>query len=247
MRFLSRALYSNQIILQQKAISRWLILLLILLTTSITSSSLIIARSQVDEAVIFERFDHLDLVLEEVLATTDCRIDLVLQCESTILPRMIQGYQVVFFTEPTEFPYVAFLESRVIVATSEDRFVGGYRFFEGRNFQELLTNRTMDAIVYGLATATIGEDFTLIWLIQFIQNLLLFSIISAMLLFSNFRRNIKHKLSYSAAYAIAVVAYLGPALVGGFFGLLEPTVGGITTVALYSVRMMNLYFGIYRK
>lgn len=244
---LLRSLYSNRFLLQHQTISRRLILLLLLLSTSIVSAPLMVARSQIDEAVIIERFPGIENVLSDIFLTYDCYVDQRLICADSSSPKQIGEYQIVLFEEPTNSTFVAFLETRVVIRYEEEQFVGGYRFFEGLSFLEISSNLSNSDILYAFATSTTADDFLLIWLIQLIQNSLLFVLLGWMLLFTNYRIKHVNKLAFRSAFSIAVLAYLGPALLGSFVGLVEAGIGGIITVGLYSIRMMYVYFGLFPK
>ena len=67
-----------------------------------------------------------------------------------------------------------------------------------------------------------------------------------MLLISNYRAKEK-KITYLEGLRVTILAMIGPALVGGFVGFIEPSFSGIVFLTLFSIRMMYLYFGLFPK
>jgi hypothetical protein len=117
-------------------------------------------------------------------------------------------------------------------------------FAEGIELSTITTTAQVADLVYGFATSGAGFDFSLILIGQLIQTILYVGTLSAMLLISNYRAKEK-KISYLEGLRVTIIAMLGPALVGGFVGFIEPSFAGIVFITLFSLRMMYVYFGLF--
>jgi hypothetical protein len=244
MRSFATILYSNNAIFSFRKMKGWLLFLLFLINTMMLSAPLIRARADITGAQVLSRFDGLTPALLAAFAQTDCSFDVALQCDQ---PTVITTgtYEIGFLIPVAGDRYVFFDENQVVIQTPDELFLGRYEFAAGP-LSAIATERDLEQLVYGFATAGAGFDFTLIVLGQLIQTTLYVASISAMLLISNYRAT-KRKISFSEALRLTVLAMLGPALIGGLIGFVEPSVAGIVFITIYSLRMMYLYFGLFSK
>lgn len=243
---LAKVLYSNKAILSLKRMSGWLILLLFFVNTSLLSAPLIVNRSVITGDDIMVQFPQLEETLEEVFSSSGCELQGQLICGVTPMAKVINGYEVTYFEEPAGNQYIYFAQTAMVIQYEEASFVGSYQFLEGQRFDQLLDQSTVEEVVYALATGAASLDFFLIWTGQLLQNGMYFIIISTMLLISNYQTK-REKLRFKEALAIAVLAMIGPAIIGGTIGLLEASLSGILFITIYSLRMMYLYFGLFTK
>lgn len=243
---LAKVLYSNKAILSLKRMSGWLILLLFFVNTSLLSAPLIVNRSVITGDDIMVQFPQLEETLEEVFSSSGCELQGQLICGMTPMATVINGYEVTYFEEPAGNQYIYFAQTAMVIQYEEASFVGSYQFLEGQRFDQLLDQSTVEEVVYALATGAASLDFFLIWTGQLLQNGMYFIIISTMLLISNYQTK-REKLRFKEALAIAVLAMIGPAIIGGTIGLLEASFSGILFITIYSLRMMYLYFGLFTK
>ncbi len=243
---LAKVLYSNKAILSLKRMSGWLILLLFFVNTSLLSAPLIVNRSVITGDDIMVQFPQLEETLEEVFSSSGCELQGQLICGMTPMATVINGYEVTYFEEPAGNQYIYFAQTAMVIQYEEASFVGSYQFLEGQRFDQLLDQSTVEEVVYALATGAASLDFFLIWTGQLLQNGMYFIIISTMLLISNYQTK-REKLRFKEALAIAVLAMIGPAIIGGTIGLLEASLSGILFITIYSLRMMYLYFGLFTK
>jgi maltodextrin utilization protein YvdJ len=167
-------------------------------------------------------------------------------CDPTPTATVINGYEVTYLEEPVGSQYIYFAQTAMVIQYQEASFVGSYQFLEGQRFDQFLDQSSVEEVVYALATGAATLDFFLIWFGQLLQNGMYFLIISTMLLISNYQTK-REKLRFKEALAIAVLAMIGPAIIGGTIGLLEASLSGILFITIYSLRMMYLYFGLFTK
>ena len=243
---LAKVLYSNKAILSLKRMSGWLILLLFFVNTSLLSAPLIVNRAVITGEDIMAQFPQLDETLQEVFSASGCELQGQLVCETTPTATVVNGYEVTYFEEPLGNQYIYFAQTAMVIQYQEASFVGSYQFLEGQRFNQLLDQASVEEVVYALATGAATLDFFLIWTGQLLQNGIYFLIISTMLLISNYQTK-REKLRFKEALAIAVLAMIGPAIIGGTIGLLEASLSGILFITIYSLRMMYLYFGLFTK
>jgi maltodextrin utilization protein YvdJ len=253
MQSLSKVLYSNKAILSLKRMSGWLILLLFFVNTSLISAPLIVNRATITGEEILAQFPQIEETLEAVLVATPCvvtrgEMDTTdsLVCDVPPMSSSMNGYEITYFDEPVTSTYIYFAQTAMVIQYEESSFVGTYQFLSGQRLDEVLDEASLEDIVYALATGSATLDFFLIWLGQLLQNGMYFLIVSTMLLISNYQTK-REKLRYKEALAIAVLAMIGPALIGGTIGLLEASLSGILFITVYSLRMMYLYFGLFTK
>lgn len=240
-----KTLYSNKAILSFKRMKGWLLFLLFIINVLMVSAPLILARSMVSGPDVLVRFPRSTEALIVAFEQTDCAFAQELQCSS---PSIVQvgEYEVGFLQTPTSDSYIFFDRTQVIFQTPDDFFFGSYLFAEGIRLSDIATTTELEDLVYGFATSGAGFDFTLILLGQLVQTTLYVGSLSAMLLISNYRAKEK-KISYLEGLRVTVLAMVGPALVGGFVGFLEPSLSGIVFLTLFSIRMMYVYFGLFPK
>lgn len=243
---LAKVLYSNKAILSLKRMSGWLILLLFFVNTSLLSAPLIVNRAVITGDAIMAQFPQLDETLEVVFTSSTCALEGQLVCEMVPTATVINGYEVTYFEEPAGNQYIYFAQTAMVIQYQEASFVGSYQFLEGQEFNQLLDQSSVEEVVYALATGAATLDFFLIWTGQLLQNGMYFIIISTMLLISNYQTK-REKIRFKEALAIAVLAMIGPAIIGGTIGLLEASLSGILFITIYSLRMMYLYFGLFTK
>lgn len=236
-------LYSNKAIHSFKRMNGLLVFLLFIANVLMISAPLIRARAIVTGPEIIERFLGIDVALVKAFAETDCIIEAQLLCGT---PTVITAgdYEVGFLEAPTSDSYVFFDANQVVFQTPDDFFFGGYLFAEGIELSTITTTAQVADLVYGFATSGAGFDFSLILIGQLIQTILYVGTLSAMLLISNYRAKEK-KISYLEGLRVTIIAMLGPALVGGFVGFIEPSFAGIVFITLFSLRMMYVYFGLF--
>jgi hypothetical protein len=241
----AKTLYSNKAILSFKRMNGWLLFLLFIINVLMVSAPLILARSLVTGPDVLVRFPRLDGELLAAFEQTDCIITNQLECTTpTII--VVEDYEIAFLQTPTTEFYAFFDRSQVIFQTPDDFFFGGYLFAEGIALSDIATTPQLEDLVYGFATSGAGFDFTLILLGQLVQTTLYVGSLSAMLLISNYRAKEK-KITYLEGLRVTILAMLGPAVVGGFVGFIEPSFSGIVFLTLFSIRMMYVYFGLFPK
>jgi maltodextrin utilization protein YvdJ len=238
-------LYSNKAIHSFKRMNGLLVFLLFIANVLMISAPLIRERSLVTGPEIIERFPGVDEALIEAFANAGCTISDRLVCET---PKVVAAgeYEVGFLIAPTSESYVFFDTNQVVIQTSQNFFFGGYLFAEGIELSSITTPSQVADLVYGFATSGAGFDFSLILIGQLIQTTLYVSSLSLMLLISNYRAKEK-KITYKESLRVTILAMAGPALVGGFFGFIEPTLSGVVFLTIYSLRMMYLYYGLFMK
>lgn len=241
----AKTLYSNKAIYSFKRMKGWLVFLLFVINVLMISAPLILARSLVTGPDVLARFPRSTEALIVAFEQTDCVINQELQCST---PTIIQvgDYEVGLLQTPTSESYIFFDRTQVIFQTPDDFFFGGYLFAEGIRLSDIATTPDLEDLVYGFATSGAGFDFTLILLGQLVQTTLYVGSLSAMLLISNYRAKEK-KISYVEALRVTILALIGPALIGGFVGFIEPSFSGIVFLTLFSIRMMYVYFGLFPK
>jgi maltodextrin utilization protein YvdJ len=243
---LAKVLYSNKAILSLKRMSGWLILLLFFINTSLLSAPLIVNRAVITGEDIVLQFPQLEETLEELFASSSCELQGQLVCDPTPTATVLNGYEVTYLEEPVGNQYIYFAQTAMVIQYQEASFVGSYQFLEGQRFDQFLDQSSVEEVIYALATGAATLDFFLIWFGQLLQNGMYFLIISTMLLISNYQTK-REKLRFKEALAIAVLAMVGPAIIGGTIGLLEASLSGILFITIYSLRMMYLYFGLFTK
>lgn len=241
----AKTLYSNKAILSFKRMRGWLLFLLFVLNVMMVSAPLILARSLVSGPDVLVRFPRSTEALIVAFEQTDCVILQELQCSTPTIIRVGQ-YEVGFLQTPTSDSYIYFDRNQVIFQTPDDFFLGGYLFAEGLVLSTITTTRELEDLVYGFATSSAGFDFSLILLGQLIQTMLYVGSLSAMLLISNYRSNVR-KITFTEGLRITTLAMVGPALAGGFIGFIEPSFSGIVFLTVFSIRMMYVYFGLFSK
>jgi len=238
-------LYSNKAIHSFKRINGLLVFFIFITNVLMISAPLIRERSIVTGPEIIERFPGVDGALIEAFAYTDCKFSDRLVCE---IPKVVTAgeYEVGFLIAPTSESYVFFDANQVVIQTPQGFFFGGYLFAEGIELSNITTTAQVSDLFYGFATSGAGFDFSLILLGQLIQTILYVGSLSLMLLISNYRAKEK-KITYKESLKITILAMVGPALVGGFFGFIEPTLSGVLFLTIYSLRMMYLYYDLFMK
>ena len=236
-------LYSNKAIHSFKRMNGLLVFLLFIANVLMISAPLIRARAIVTVPEIIERFPGVDVALVAAFAQTDCIIETQLLCETPIVITT-DDYEVGFLIAPSSDSYVFFDANQVVFQTPDDFFFGGYLFAEGIELSSITTTAQVADLVYGFATSGAGFDFSLILIGQLIQTILYVATLSAMLLISNYRAKEK-KITYLEGVKVTIIAMLGPALLGGFIGFIEPSFAGIVFITLFSLRMMYVYFGLF--
>jgi len=236
-------LYSNKAIHSFKRMNGLLVFLLFIANVLMISAPLIRARAIVTGPEIIERFPGVDLALVAAFAETDCIIADRLVCET---PKVITAgdYEVGFLSAPSSEFYVFFDANQLVIQTPDDFFFGGYLFAQGIELSSITTTAQVADLVYGFATSGAGFDFSLILLGQLIQTTLYVGSLSAMLLISNYRAK-ERKITYLEGIRITIIALLGPAILGGFIGFIEPSFAGIVFITLFSLRMMYVYFSLF--
>jgi maltodextrin utilization protein YvdJ len=250
---LAKVLYSNKAILSLKRMSGWLILLLFFINTSLLSAPLIVNRATLTGADILAPFPLIEPTLDAVFSQSSCVVERAkldttesLICVEIPTIEPLNGYEIRFFEDPTTTQYIYVTDTALVIQYEEAGFVGTYQYLSGQRMDEWISNSSLEDVVYALATGSATLDFVLIWVGQLLQNGMYFLIISTMLLISNYQTK-REKLRFKEALAIAVLAMIGPAIIGGTIGLLEASLSGILFITIYSLRMMYLYFGLFTK
>jgi len=244
MKILGLLVYSNKAILSLKPLRGWLVFVLLLVNVLMVSAPLIRARSIVTGADILDRFDGAQSALLTAFADNDCVIQGRLFCQTPSV-RQIGSFEVGFLQAPTSESYIFFDANQMIIQTPESFFFGSYEFAQGVRLQEINSSAMLEELMYGFATSGAGFDFSLIVLGQLIQIVLLVLTLSFMLQISNYRSKVQ-RIRFRSALQLSLVAMIGPALLGGFIGFIEPSIAGIVFFAAYSLRMMYLYFGLFK-
>jgi hypothetical protein len=238
-------LYSNKAIHSFKRMNGLLVFFIFIANVLMISAPLIRERSLVTGSEIIERFPGVERALLEAFANSDCKFFDRLVCET---PKVVTSgeYEVGFLIAPSSESYVFFDANQVVIQSPQGFFFGGYLFAEGIELSNISTTDQVADLVYGFATSGAGFDFGLILLGQLIQTVLYVGSLSLMLLISNYRAK-DRKITYKERLRITILAMFGPALVGGFFGFIEPTLSGVIFITIYSLRMMYLYYGLFMK
>jgi hypothetical protein len=245
MKQLIATLYSNKAILSLKQMRGWLLFLVFIVNVLMLSAPLIRARAEITAPEILDRFVGLQEALLIAMPQSDCVLGAPMVCAEPSV-QTIQGYEISFLAPVSSDTYVLFDATQVIIQTPDDFFIGGYEYASGVALSSVTSVASLHGLVYGFATSGAAFDFSLIILGQLVQTFFYISMISLMLLISNYRAR-ERKIRFSHALRMTVLAMVGPALLSGFIGLLEVSVAGIVFITMYSLRMMYLYLGLFSK
>ncbi|XMB86945.1 hypothetical protein RJG79_03885 [Mycoplasmatota bacterium WC44] len=246
-------LFSNKEILKGNKVPLGIIFFIFIINVLLLSAPLFNARATVNADQLIDRFPGLEEAFEEIY-------DLNIPCEFTKegpdcdkLTKNLSDYQLVILEEATSDKTIEFQEDYVLIkykdTDQEVSLVGSYYFLDSINLQNITKDKyyeTTETIVYAIASSTIGNDFFLIFMGQFIQILIYFLAISALLNVANYKQRQK-KISYLASVKITILAMMGPALLSALIGFFFMSFSTLVFMTVYSLRMMYIYFKILAK
>lgn len=236
-----KIIYSNKAIMKFKDVSLFVIFFLFLINTTLVTSPLFVARAQIEPGDLLARFDGLEVAFEEIYELgLNCEIEQNLTCE---LPDNVNGYEIVVTGEPQTDKYIWFASELVI--QNEISISGSYDFLNGIYLNPTNYQDNTEAILYAMSASTVGRDYYIMYVGQFVQNLLYLLAVSALIMVANYKQA-KRKVTYTQAVKVTVMAMLGPALVAGVLGVFWVQFSTLIFMTIYSLRMMNIYFNVLK-
>lgn len=241
------ALYSNVSLLKVKRTPILIVMLMFLINVMILSSPLFGARAETTGESVVSGIEGLEEAFNEIYELQlPCVIDNGISCADDYNHSDFNGFELVVEGEPKTGQYIAFYDDVVVIANSETTVFGDYTFINGytlnpeNNYAEYT-----EALMFAVVSANLANDYFYVFIGQFVQNILYILAISLLLLVANYRQK-QPLITYRESVSITVLAMTGPALLSSLIGLFLPHFFMTVFMAVYSIRMMYLYFALFR-
>lgn len=238
-------LYSKKAILKFRGINLLWLVPVFFINVMLLSSPLFGARAATTGETVAASLPGIEEAFSELYDLNETCAIMDIECMSAYNHMLFAGYE--FTIEEPETDQYIYIKD-VIAIKNDVAITGDAYFLEGYTW-ELPSDVTADAytysILYAVISSTLVNDFFLIFAGQVLQLLLYFLAISALLLVANYKRK-KPVIRYTEAVNITILSMLGPALVSAVIGLFFSQFATLVFMTMYSIRMMNVYFGIFK-